>query len=137
MRNYGASAFILWLLLSLLTLASNGQEKKPPTVDDDLKALQGKWGTRAFSLTFREKLMRLDLGGDAGAAFSFRLEEKNEKRYIVFDESDVKRVPNFPREAAYKIDGNQLIVTVEEEGKKLLSQKELKLPRAGTGKQGK
>jgi hypothetical protein len=134
MRSYEASAFSVWLVLSLVTLASNGQEKKPPTLDDDLKALQGKWGTPAFSLTFGEKLMRLDLGGDAGAAFSFTLEEKNQKRYIVFDESDVKPLPNFPRAVAYKVDGKQLILTVEEEGKKILSQKELKLPRAGKGK---
>src|SRR5262249_34822820 len=123
-------AFILCFVLSLLTVASNGQEKKTPTLDDDFKALQGKWGTRAFSLTFRDKLMGLDLGGDAGAAFYFWLEEKNEKRYIVFDESDVRRLPNFPRAVAYKVDGKQLIVTVEEEGKTILSQKELKLPRA-------
>ena len=137
MRNYKANAFIPGLLLGVLALASPAQEKKTSTVDDDLKALQGKWGSRAFSLTFRDKMMRLDLGGDAGAAFSFTLKEKNKKRYIVFDESDVKRLPNFPREVAYKIVGKQLIVTVEEEGKKILSQKELKLPRAGTGQQEK
>lgn len=132
MRKHMAIALILGLLLVGLT--SHGQEAKSPTLDDDFKALQGKWGTPDFSLGFRDKMMRLDLGGDAGAAFYYRLEQKDKKRYLVFDEADVKPVPKFPREVAYAFDGKQMILTVEEEGKSIVGRKELKLSRAGSGK---
>jgi hypothetical protein len=130
MSQHSVGAIALGLLVSLVPLAASAGEQKTSSLDDDLKALQGKWGSRALSLTFTDKQMRLNLGGDAGAAFAFTLKEKNGKRYLVFDEADVKRLPDFPREVTYQFSGKELVLTAEEEGKKIVSAKELKLPRA-------
>jgi hypothetical protein len=124
MRRFAATALIL-CLLGLLGCISTAEEKKSPTLEDDLKALQGQWRSPTLVFTFRDnKELGIVFGGDASGSFSFELKEKDNKRHIVF-QSSPKAEPTW---LSYKIEGNRLLMTVEQG--KFAGAKKIELTRA-------
>jgi hypothetical protein len=114
-----------WLLVA--ALAARAEDKKPPTLDDDLKVLQGAWSTGPeFVVSFRDKTMGILLGRDAAGGYDFTMEESNGKRYLVLDTKNLPK--GWSNRVSYQLDGNQLLLTSEDG--KLFGPKGRKLTRS-------
>jgi hypothetical protein len=120
MRNVRAIGLVLCLLLSGVGLGSNAQDSKAPTLEEDFKSLQGGvWWAKGFGISFHadssEKRAGFMLGGPGDftpASARIELEEKGKQRYIVFKEDKLRKLVG--PSVAYRFEGNQLILIVEE-----------------------
>jgi hypothetical protein len=118
---------LLGCCLLLGALVARAEDKKPPTLDDDLKALQGTWSTGPdFVVTVRDKNLGMVIGRDASGGYDFTMEESNGKRYLVLDATNLPK--GWSNRVSYKLDGNQLVLTTEDG--KLFGPKGAKLTRS-------
>ena len=125
MRCFATTTLSLCLLLSLLGTLSMAQEGKKATLEDDLKALQGKWRAGKTIFTFRDsKTLHIVFGGDASGSVGFELKEKDKKRYIVYQITPKVE----PTWMSYRFEGKRLVLTVEQ-GTKFAGGTKLELTR--------
>jgi hypothetical protein len=125
MRCFATTGLVLCLLLSLVGAASMAREEKKTTLEDDLKAFQGKWRAGKTILTFMDsKTLHIVFGGDASGSVEFELKEKEKKRYIVYQITPKVE----PTWMSYQLEGKRLVLTVEQ-GTKFAGGTKLELMR--------
>ena len=120
-----SALIVLVLAISPQLLA---QPEKPPTLKDDLKALEGEWRTgekspATIECTFdpgddvfrpqgRVKLV-VNLKEDRHGNAPYDLKEQDGKRYIVFDPA-VEKISGLPRRWRYTLEKDALTLTTDD-----------------------